>query len=142
MNLPFITESSSVEDTIAIAEEFSDLLREGDIVALEGNLGVGKTQFVKAVCNYFKAGDAVSPTFAIVNEYSGRMKIYHFDFYRISREEELFDIGFDEYLMDDEAVLFIEWSNLFQDLLPKKLYKIKFSMMLNEKRKIEIVKNG
>ncbi|MGA8262938.1 MAG: tRNA (adenosine(37)-N6)-threonylcarbamoyltransferase complex ATPase subunit type 1 TsaE, partial [Ignavibacteriaceae bacterium] len=71
-----------------------------------------------------------SPTFAIVNEYLNRIKIYHFDFYRIEKSEEIINIGFNDYLNDNEAVIFIEWGELFSKILPRKRYEIK--IMLNE----------
>lgn len=83
-----------------------------------------------------------SPTFAIVNEYLGKFKFYHFDFYRINDVSELYDIGYNDYLNDDESVIFVEWGNLFAEVLPKKRTEIKIDIISDEKRKIKIKTYG
>jgi len=126
---------NSEEETKKLAREYASGLRGGDIIVLSGNLGTGKTFFIREAAAYFDVSAVSSPTFALVNEYEGKTKIYHFDFYRINRIEELYDIGFEDYLNDDEAVIFIEWGNLFQDILPKKRKEI-YITAGNDKQRI------
>ena len=98
------------EDTLNAGLEFAKTLKPGDIVTLDGDLGAGKTVFTKGICKFFNVTDyVVSPTYTIVNEYKGDMDIYHFDIYRIEEEEELYNIGFYEYL-DNEGIKIIEWA--------------------------------
>ncbi len=98
------------EDTLNAGFEFAKTLKPGDIVTLDGDLGAGKTVFTKGICKFFNVTDyVVSPTYTIVNEYKGDMDIYHFDIYRIEEEEELYNIGFYEYL-DNEGIKIIEWA--------------------------------
>ena len=130
----------SEEETKNIVVDFAKELKLSDIVILKGELGSGKTFFVKEAGKFFGINNVSSPTFAIVNEYSGRIKIYHFDFYRIEKSEELFDIGFNDYLKDDKAVIFIEWGELFPEILPRKRYEIKFTLNEDFSRVIRIDK--
>lgn len=116
--------SRSESDTEKFAKDFAKELQGGEIIALNGNLGSGKTFFVKSVCKALNIENATSPSFAIVNEYSGDLKIYHFDFYRINKVNELYDIGFEEYLMDPNAVVFIEWADMMKEVLPRRYYEI------------------
>jgi len=94
-------------------------LRRGDVLALSGELGAGKTHFVKGVAAGLNAEAAVtSPTFTLIHEYlGGRLPVYHFDFYRLEDEDEALKIGLDEYL-DGDGVCLIEWADKFPDLLP------------------------
>jgi tRNA threonylcarbamoyl adenosine modification protein YjeE len=130
MKFPFIQNIYSEEETISIAKTFSAILQKGDCVSLIGNLGAGKTFFVKNLCKEFLIDDANSPSFAILNVYLGKEKFFHFDFYRVRSKQELLDIGLYDYLNDEEAVTIIEWADLFQAVLPKKRYEI--TIILNE----------
>ena len=130
MEFPFYKKIISEEGTSLLADEFAEILTPGDIVILNGNLGAGKTFFVKQILKKFDIEFINSPTFAIVNEYYGRYIFYHFDFFRINREIELFDIGINDYLNNVEAITFIEWGNMFPDILPKK--RIEIDITLNE----------
>jgi len=139
MEFPFKKKISTEEDTKQVANLFSEVLKEGDIVLLNGNLGSGKTFFVKQICGTFGIDNVTSPTFSIVNEYYGDIKIYHFDFYRINKLVELEDIGFDEYIDDVESIIFIEWADMFPEILPNKnIYKVNFIKTKNEEREISI----
>ncbi len=130
MEFPFYKKIFSEEETSLLANEFTKILAAGDVVILNGNLGAGKTFFVKQVLKNFDIELVNSPTFAIVNEYYGKYIFYHFDFYRINKEVELFDIGINDYLNNVDAVTFIEWGNMFPDILPKK--RIEIDITLNE----------
>lgn len=103
-----------------VATELTRLTEKCPVVLLEADMGVGKTTFVKAICKEIGVSDNVSsPTFSIVNEYrsEGGPPIYHFDLYRLKNVEELFDIGFEEYL-DSGYLCLIEWPALASGLLP------------------------
>jgi tRNA threonylcarbamoyladenosine biosynthesis protein TsaE len=120
----------SEEETAKLAAEFADNLSGGEVVVLNGNLGAGKTFFIKNALKYLNVFEASSPTFAIINEYAGDKKIFHFDFYRIERVEELYDIGINDYYEDEDAIKFIEWGNLFPQILPRK--RIEVSIKVND----------
>ena len=102
--------SKNENETFKLGFEFAKSLKPNDIITLDGDLGAGKTVFTKGICAYFNIKDYVtSPTYTIVNEYSGDIKIYHFDIYRLYEEEELYNIGFYDYLTDG-AISIVEWS--------------------------------
>jgi tRNA threonylcarbamoyladenosine biosynthesis protein TsaE len=111
-----------------LARKILDLCGERRVFALIGDLGAGKTTLVKAICLQLGAGDVVkSPTFALVNEYEGREgRIFHFDFYRINRLEEIFDLGFEEYVESGDWC-FIEWPEIADPLLPDDLVEIRIA---------------
>lgn len=144
MDFPCEKISHSEDDTRLIAEEFLTELKPGDVVVLNGALGTGKTFFIKKITEALGITKANSPTFAIVNEYESEpaTRIYHFDFYRINKEAELHDIGLEDYLADNEAITFIEWGELFPDVLPHKRFEIKIEVSENEKRKFSFFKLG
>ncbi len=103
--------AATEEETFLAGFELAKTLKPGDIVTLDGDLGAGKTVFTKGICKYFNVTDyVVSPTYTIVNEYNGDVPVYHFDIYRIEEEEELFNIGFYEYL-DNDGIKIIEWAS-------------------------------
>lgn len=107
-----------VSDTLTLGEKLGKLLNKGDIICLDGDLGAGKTHFTKGIAKGLEIDDYItSPTFNIVNEYQGRLKLYHFDVYRVNDPDEIYAIGFDEYIFSD-AVSVIEWSNYIEDLIP------------------------
>lgn len=133
--------SNSYEDTQIIAEDFSKGLKSGDVICMYGDLGAGKTAFVQGLAKGLGIQEPItSPTFTIVNEYSGRLMLYHFDVYRIADSDEMFEIGYDEYI-DGDGVCVIEWPQLISDILPKRRYEITISKDYNESedyRKIKI----
>ena len=141
MTFPFHKNVVSENETADIANEFSNLLLPGDIVLLNGDLGSGKTFFVKSICGKFGINTASSPSFAIVNEYHNSKKIVHFDFYRIRKVGELYDIGFEDYLMNDEAIVFIEWAGMFPEIIPRKNYEIQIKSINDSSREISILKH-
>ncbi|MGB9701808.1 MAG: tRNA (adenosine(37)-N6)-threonylcarbamoyltransferase complex ATPase subunit type 1 TsaE [Candidatus Kapaibacteriota bacterium] len=110
------TTTKSEIETEQLGFEFAKSLVPGDKIALYGDLGSGKTEFVKGICNYFQVEEIVtSPTFTIVNKYTSTLDdtpfyIYHIDLYRIEKETELVEIGFSEYLNDVNAITIIEWA--------------------------------
>lgn len=141
MKAVFDIESKNEKDTDKLADELAKVFKEGDVVALNGDLGSGKTFFVKSICKNYNIDLVTSPTFALVNEYTGTKKIYHFDFYRINKQNELFDLGFEDYLNDETAIIFIEWADLFKELLPKRFYEVKFAIVDDNLRRITVYKH-
>jgi tRNA threonylcarbamoyladenosine biosynthesis protein TsaE len=137
---PFTTTVQNEDETTALAGSFYTLINQGDVVILNGNLGSGKTFFVKKICSEWGISNVNSPTFAIVNEYSGDRRVYHFDFYRINTLTELLDIGFTDYVNDEEAVIFIEWGNLMEQILPKRRMEIEIETLLDEQRRFTFSK--
>lgn len=138
--LPFSRIIESESETEEIAAGFSEMISEGDLVLLNGDLGSGKTFFVKCLCSNYGIQNVTSPSFAIVNEYSGLKKIFHFDFYRIKKLNELYDIGIEDYLKDDKAIALIEWAELWNEIIPNKHYEVRIEMFNEQKRKISITK--
>lgn len=126
-NFPYKRESRSTSDTKNIALEFIEAVKGNEVIAINGDLGAGKTFFVKCIAELFDINNASSPTFAIVNEYYGKKKIYHFDFYRINNERELIDLGIEDYFNDD-ALVFIEWADMFPKILPEKRIEINIEL--------------
>ncbi len=110
----FIT--NSVEETLAAAAEVAAKLSAGDIILYEGDMGAGKTHFTKGIAKFLNVDDEVtSPTFALVNEYSGDLPLFHFDLYRIDSYDDLYAIGFFDYL-DRDGIIAAEWSENIAEL--------------------------
>ncbi|GAB5466107.1 MAG: hypothetical protein Kapaf2KO_15430 [Candidatus Kapaibacteriales bacterium] len=122
--------SLSESQTILLGEEFAKKLKSGDTVAISGDLGTGKTEFIKGICRYFKIDEIVtSPTFSIINQYhahsgKGDFPIYHIDLYRISKAEELENIGFSECVHSDKGIKLIEWAENANGSSPDYTYKV------------------
>ena len=112
-------ESNSYEETQKFAEEFSKTLKAGDVLCMYGDLGVGKTAFVQGLAKGLGIDEPItSPTFTIVNEYSVRLPLYHFDVYRIGDVEEMEEIGYEDCFYG-EGLCLIEWANLIEEILPE-----------------------
>ena len=117
----------NIENIKHAAKQFVDNMGRSNVFAFYGKMGAGKTTFIKAICEELGVTDVInSPTFSIVNEYrsdtTGEL-IYHFDFYRIKKIEEVYDMGYEDYF-DSGAVCFIEWPELIDDLLPGDAVKV------------------
>jgi len=138
-----IFKSNSSEVTFILGKKFAKTIRPNDIIGLKGELGSGKTQFVKGIGNFFKVEEFInSPTFIIVNVYRGKdpvnaeeIKINHFDLYRISKPYELSVIGFDDYLNNGSIVL-IEWCDLAEEYLGREIRKVIFEHGNSENERI------
>lgn len=115
-----------IDEINKVARQFVELMGDHRIIAFYGKMGVGKTTFIKALCEELGVEDVInSPTFAIVNEYldGNGDPVYHFDFYRIKRPEEVFDIGFEEYV-DSGFLCLMEWPELIEPVLPDETLKV------------------
>lgn len=129
-------------DTIRqAAREFVEVMGDNTVFAFYGKMGAGKTTFIKAVCQELGVEDNItSPTFAIVNEYRSDIAgelIYHFDFYRIKKLEEVYDMGYEDYFYSG-AVCFIEWPELIEELLPGNAVKVTIEEVTEGKREVTI----
>jgi tRNA threonylcarbamoyladenosine biosynthesis protein TsaE len=125
--------SESEDATRKLGSEFAKKLGGTDIAAFYGELGSGKTQFIKGICSELGVKDVVnSPTFVIVNEYnySNGKKIFHFDLYRMKSTEEVIELGFEDYF--DKGLILIEWPELIEKLLPDNIHKIRLSHYGND----------
>ena len=116
----------NLEEISVTAQDFIRLTEGASVIAFYGSMGAGKTTFIRALCEAKGVNEAVtSPTFAIVNEYQSAAlePIYHFDFYRIKKLEEVYDLGYEDYFYSG-AVCFIEWPELIEELLPGNTIKV------------------
>ena len=144
----------NIDQIRSVAREFIEkVLPEHSVIAFYGGMGAGKTTFIKALCEELGVTDTVtSPTFALVNEYSiptspkeaspvgGRLEgaIFHFDFYRIKRLEEVYDMGYEDYFYQKNALCLIEWPELVEELLPDDALRVEISEESDGTRKIKI----
>lgn len=135
--------SKSYEETQKIASDFAKTLKSGDVICMYGDLGAGKTAFVQGLAKGLQIHEPItSPTFTIVNEYEGSLPLYHFDVYRIADSDEMYEIGYEEYI-DGDGVSVIEWAELISDILPDDRYEVTVSKDYTQDenyRKIEIRK--
>ena len=131
--------SRSVQETIQIGKKFAKDLGVGDVVCLEGDLGAGKTHFVKGVSEHFGIDEEKvnSPTFTLINEYSGEIPVYHFDCYRLKSVNEALEIGIEEYLYGD-GVSIIEWPSKIKELIPDDAIQIEIKHSGTSERSILI----
>ena len=120
-----VIESFSPEDTFKFGKSLGEKAAQGTIYCLKGDLGVGKTVFTKGLAEGLGIHEHItSPTFTIVNVYEGRMPFYHFDVYRISDPEEMYEIGYEEMFYSN-GVCLVEWAELIEELIPKEAVWIK-----------------
>ncbi len=132
----------SEEETLKIGIRIGEKLKSGDVIALNGELGAGKTHITKGIAKGLGVEDYItSPTFIIVNEYEGRIPLYHFDVYRINDVDEMYEIGFDEYLYGS-GVCIVEWGKIVEELLPEYAIKIDIIKIDENTREIIINENG
>lgn len=132
--------SRSELETVDFASTLAEKLNAGDVLALEGDLGAGKTAFTKGLAKGLGVKRNVnSPTFTIIKEYMGRLPLYHMDVYRVSEEEE--DLGFDEYF-EGEGVTVVEWAHLIQEQLPEEMLTIQIFRLGDSKRRIVLQPSG
>lgn len=123
----------------ALAKELCDLGRKSAFIAMRGEMGVGKTAFTRGFASHFGISGVKSPTYTIVNEYRGKVNIFHFDMYRISDGDDLYSVGYDDYV-SSEGYLIAEWSENIEDEIPSDAIFVTISRTDgdSEERKIEI----
>ncbi|HBF76353.1 MAG TPA: tRNA (adenosine(37)-N6)-threonylcarbamoyltransferase complex ATPase subunit type 1 TsaE [Clostridiaceae bacterium] len=130
--------TNNENETYNIGIKIGKQLKAGDILSLNGDLGAGKTYLTKGIAKGLGVEDYItSPTFTILNEYEGRIPLYHFDVYRINDVEEMYEIGFEEYLYGN-GVCVIEWGSIVEEILPKDTINIKIKSLGELSREIEI----
>ena len=132
---------NSLDEMGKAAQEFVAAMDDRKVFAFYGKMGAGKTTFIKAVCEELGVEDVInSPTFAIVNEYvDGKGEpVYHFDFYRIKKEQEVLDIGYEDYVYSGH-VCFMEWPELIENLLPDDAVKVTIEEETDGSRKVSIL---
>lgn len=137
--LPALTHSP--QETQHLGRNLAGRLRRGDIVALYGNLGAGKTVFVRGICEGMglEPRDVTSPTFTIVHEYSaGRLPVYHFDAYRVDRIDEFYGLGYEEYFFGD-GISVVEWADRIEPLLPEDAFRIRIAHRGDDDRRIALL---
>ncbi|MBQ3577004.1 MAG: tRNA (adenosine(37)-N6)-threonylcarbamoyltransferase complex ATPase subunit type 1 TsaE, partial [Coprobacter sp.] len=130
----------SLDKINQVAREFIRNMGDATVFAFYGNMGAGKTTFIKAICEELGISEGVnSPTFAIVNEYrsdtTGEL-VYHFDFYRINKIEEVYDLGYEDYFYSG-ALCFLEWSEKVEELLPPETVMVTIKEVENSARMVE-----
>lgn len=136
--------STSEQATVALGRELGRLLLPGDFIGLIGDLGSGKTHFVRGVAEGDEVATDVcvtSPSYTLLNEYAGRVPLYHFDLYRLRGDADIVELGFDEYFYGDGACL-VEWAERLDEELPGENLKICFSHLDDTSRKIELISTG
>ena len=136
--------TNSPEETEGLGRQLGSLLGPGAFLALRGDLGGGKTCFTRGVVQAAAPESAhlvASPTFAIMNNYPGRLPVYHFDFYRMASEDDIADLGFLDYLYG-EGVCIVEWSERLENLLPADHLRVTFQYAGEERRRITFESRG
>ena len=142
MKLTFI--STSEEKTIHLGKIIGKHLNGGNIIALTGELGSGKTCITRGIARGMGIPEefhVTSPTFTLINEYPGRIPLYHLDVYRLSGSEDLKDLGYEEYFFG-KGVVVIEWAEKIQDIIPSDSIFIYLKYINKNKREIKITYNG
>lgn len=130
--------SKSADETFNIGLDLADKLSPGDVIAFHGDLGAGKTVFVRGIAQGLGLDARVtSPTFTIVNEYNGKIPLFHFDMYRLSGSEELFEIGWEDYLARG-GICAVEWSEITEDAFPENTINIYITKIDDDTREITI----
>ena len=146
--MEFISEmilySKSPSETIRIGKTIGSSLQAGDVVALMGELGAGKTQFIKGLAQGIGVGKSAyvsSPSFTLINEYKGKIPFYHIDLYRLEEEKEAEELGLEEYFYG-EGITAIEWADRIPSLLPGELLRVNIHYTGKQTRSIELVAKG
>jgi tRNA threonylcarbamoyladenosine biosynthesis protein TsaE len=136
--------AGSVAETIALGERLGTELAPGDFIALTGELGSGKTHFARGVAVGLGVDPAIpvtSPTYTLVNHYCGRFELYHFDLYRLAGDQDVADLGFEEYFYG-AGVSIVEWAERLRDLLPEDRLTISFRYLDDDSRSISLEPHG
>ena len=140
--------SNNLKETDKFAKEVSKIIKNGDCLLLNGDIGAGKTTFTNFLLKNFNVKSAVSsPTFTLMNEYEGDFPIYHFDMYRISSFDELSELGFEDYLFSRNSdfvktgLTIVEWGENVKNILPKDAIVLNIEKLGENSRKFTLIKN-
>jgi tRNA threonylcarbamoyladenosine biosynthesis protein TsaE len=139
-----VIQTKSAAETVRVGRSIGRHLRPGDVVALIGELGTGKTQFIKGLAAGVGVGRPTyisSPSFTLINEYSGRVPFYHLDLFRLEEEKEAEELGLEEYLQSG-GITAIEWADKIPSLLPKEMFLIYFTSTGTNTRTLKITGKG
>jgi len=139
-----VFQTSNTSETIRMGKRLGRLLQPGDVVALIGDLGTGKTQFIKGLAEGVGVGKATyvsSPSFTLINEYPGRTPLYHIDLFRLESEKEAEGLGLEEYVHGN-GITAIEWADKISSLLPEELLLVEIRYEGKHSRTIEMVPKG
>jgi len=142
MNL--VLSSHSAEQTMDLGRLVAQHLLPGDILAFWGDLGAGKTCLIQGICRGLGVPEDVyitSPTFVIMNSYKGRIPVYHFDFYRLSCQDEVMDLGYEEFFFS-RGICMIEWADRAENLISEEYFSILMQIVSPTERKIEMTAYG
>lgn len=133
---------NNLRDTKKLGKIIAKCIEKGTVICLDGDLGVGKTSLTQFIAKEFGVKEyIVSPTFTIIKEYNGKFPFYHMDVYRIESEDDMYDLGYDEYIYS-EGVTIIEWSHLIEGILPEERVNIEIIRIDDDKREIYIEGKG
>lgn len=133
---------NNLKDTEKLGRIIAKCLEKGTVICLDGELGAGKTSLTQFIADEFGVKEhIVSPTFTIIKEYEGKLPFYHMDVYRIGSEDDMYELGFDEYIYS-EGVTIIEWADLIRGILPQERINIKIIRIDDRKRGINIEGEG
>jgi tRNA threonylcarbamoyladenosine biosynthesis protein TsaE len=139
---PFDVVSRAPEETQKVGAALAELLVPGDVVSLTGDLGAGKTTLVQGAARGLGTSDHVaSPTFVLVREYRGPVPVYHLDVYRLDRLQEVIDLGFED-LLDPSGVMFVEWGDAIEAVLPEQFLEIELTVPQDEDRRLRFRGRG
>lgn len=130
----------SEKETFDFAFSLASQIEGNKVICLNGELGAGKTAFVKGFCSFFGIDEISSPTFTLINEYSGKRPVFHFDVYRLADEDEFFAIGGEEYF--DRGICIIEWSDIIKEAIPSDAIDVRIEKIDDTTRKILISDEG
>lgn len=140
---PFEFVAANESQTHQVGLTIASALQPGDVIGLVGNLGAGKTRLVKAIATGIGADpdDVTSPTFVLIQEYHGRLTLYHFDTYRLADSDEFLELGADELLYGD-GVCLVEWSDRVADVLPADILRIEIEHVAETTRRFRFLPSG
>jgi tRNA threonylcarbamoyladenosine biosynthesis protein TsaE len=127
--------SNSPEETKKIGKRIASTVKTGDVIAFSGELGSGKTTMIKGIVKHLTGKEATSPSFVLINEYPGKIPVFHFDLYRLKGKIDMANTGWEEYL--DKGLVLIEWAERIKNSLPERTMFVDISI-INGKRKITI----
>lgn len=139
-----VIQTKSTSETIRIGRSIGKYLRPGDVVALVGELGIGKTQFIKGLASGVGIGRPTyisSPSFTLINEYPGRVPFYHLDLFRLEQEKEAEELGLEDYFQR-RGIIAIEWADKIPSLLPKEMLLVHFTFTGTNTRTLKITGKG